>query len=940
MNAVTKATSLAVVIALGLALAARAVEPPKPAPRKGNNAAGAAEPYRPMEHATEQWRGSTYWTAGGWARAGRDWQHPELTTASVRRFDVPTDGAITIAGRLAKADTGGDGVAVEIRLDDKTVWSNQLAAADKDGVEVKLPLTVQRGQVLRFVVSARQSIAYDATQWDPVIRYAGGEQYQASQAFGDRQGQAGWSYESLAVAPVPGAAPAAPATAALPDIKGLDLPALVELEWKREDGITDDPATVARAVERHLAGARALLADLRAGRPASFLAAEAAAVEQLGAAPRTVESYAALRRLKRRIVFANPLLNFGPLLFVKRAPPNYSHLVMQYFGWRQRPGGGLFVLDEPGKSLKTREILPAEFAKGNVLEPSLSFDGRRIVFSWVDLSGATHDGNPEGADNKYFHLYTVNVDGTGLKQITSGPYDDLMPTWLPDGGIAFCSTRRKGYSRCFGGSFGRRWHVYTLHRVEADGSRLTRLSEHDTNEWFPTPMPAGNLLYARWDYIDRDAVTHQNLWLTRPDGSNPLALWGNATPNPHCAFQAKPVPGTTKIAFIASAHHSITAGSLVLLDPSVDANSAQALTRLTPAVRFPESESRAINEWYNSPWPLAEKYYLISYSPVPLVWEPKPNPPAGLGLYVLDAFGNRELLYRDPDLGSTCPIPLAARPAPPVLPSQVQTNAPTGQMVLSDVYQGLGDVPRGTIKALRVVQIFPKTTHLRDKPAMGCAGEENARAILGTVPVEADGSTYFEVPAKKPILFHALTADGTAYQIMRTLTYVQPGERVACIGCHENRRHAAPLAQPLAVRRSPSVIEPGPLGGVPFSYARFVQPVLDRRCIGCHGKDKTEKGVDLTGAPGAKGFTKSYESLTKDAKLVPRYAARNGVQITPPGGANSARGSGLLKLLRAGHHDVKLTDDDWHRLAAWLDLNAVFRGSCDPGDPLAMPTIQ
>jgi hypothetical protein len=906
--------------------------------------AATAEPYRLMEHSAQQWRGSTFWTAGGWARVGRDWQHPELNTASVRRFELPADGAITIAGRVAKADAGGgDGVAVEIRLDDTTVWSNQLAATDLKGVEVSLPLTVRRGQVLRFIVTAQGSIAYDSTQWDPVIRHAGGEPYQASKAFGDRQGQGGWWYESMPVTVAPGKAPPAPpapAVAVLPDIKGLDLPALTELEWKREDVITDDPASYARAIERHLAGARALLANLRAGRDAPFLAAEAATLEQLAAAPRTDASYWALRRLKRRILFANPLLNFGPLLFVKRAPPNYSHLVMQYFGWRQRPGGGLFVLEEPGKSLKAREILPAEFARGNVLEPSLSFDGRRIVFSWVDLSAAAYDGNPEGADDKYFHLYTVNTDGTGLKQITSGPYDDLMPSWLPDGGIAFCSTRRKGYARCFGGAFGRRWHVYTLHRVEADGSRLTRLSEHDTNEWFPTPTADGNLLYARWDYIDRDAVTHQNLWLTRPDGSNPLALWGNATPNPHCAFQAKPVPGTAKIAFIASAHHSITAGSLVLLDPAVDPNAPQALTRLTPAVRFPESESRSIAEWYCSPWPLAEKYYLLSYSPLPLVWEPQPNPAAGLGLYVLDAFGNRELLYRDPDLGSTCPIPLAARPLPPVLPAQAQPNAPTGQMVLSDVYQGLGDVPRGTIKQLRIVQIFPKTTPNANQPAIGCAGEENARAILGTVPVEADGSACFEAPANKPILFHALTADGAAYQVMRTLTYVQPGERVACVGCHENRRHAASFARPLALRRSPSAIEPGPLGGVPFSYARFVQPVLDRHCIACHGKAKTEKGVDLTGAPGAKGFTRSYESLTRNAQLVPRYAARNGVQTTPPGGANSARGSGLLKLLRAGHHDVKLTDDDWRRLAAWLDLNAVFRGSCDPGDALAMPAIQ
>ncbi len=142
-----------------------------------------------------------------------------------------------------------------------------------------------------------------------------------------------------------------------------------------------------------------------------------------------------------------------------------------------------------------------------------------------------------------------------------------MPAWLPDGGIVFCSTRRRGYARCFGPQFSPRWHVYTLHRVQPDGSNLRTLSYHDTNEWFPTVAHNGLIVYARWDYIDRDAVTHQNLWATRPDGTNPVALWGNATPKPHCTFQAQPVPGSHKFLATASAHHSITAGSIVLVDP-------------------------------------------------------------------------------------------------------------------------------------------------------------------------------------------------------------------------------------------------------------------------------------------------------------------------------------------------------------------------------------
>ena len=167
-----------------------------------------------------------------------------------------------------------------------------------------------------------------------------------------------------------------------------------------------------------------------------------------------------------------------------------------------------------------------------------------------------------------------------------------MPCWLPDGGIAFSSTRRRGYARCFGGQFSQRWHVYTLHRMNDDGTAMRLLSAHDTNEWFPTVSNTGHILYSRWDYIDRDAVTHQNLWAMRPDGTNPIAVWGNATSSPHCSFQAQAIPDSGKIVFTASAHHSITGGSLAILDPGVSDNGHEAITRLTPEIPFPEAESQ------------------------------------------------------------------------------------------------------------------------------------------------------------------------------------------------------------------------------------------------------------------------------------------------------------------------------------------------------------
>ncbi|MBM4000254.1 MAG: hypothetical protein FJ297_12095 [Planctomycetes bacterium] len=752
----------------------------------------------------------------------------------------------------------------------------------------------------------------------------------------------------------------------------IDFWTMVLDDWRRQDKL-DGPTSGAprEAARRHAGSARRLLTELRVRNGSDFLADEERRLEELEQRAAAEGSgteanrglYLAIRWLKRRIALANPLLN-GPVVFCKNAPTSYSHQVMQYYGWRARPGGSLFVLEHPGHSLRTRDILDGRLQHGSILEPRLSYDARRIVFSFVDCPRLDYD--PDTLDNSvdeaFYHVYEVGVDGTGFRQLTEGPYDDVMPTYLPDGGIAFCSSRRKGHSRCFGGQFSGRWQVYTLHRMDADGSNIRTLSYHDTNEWFPAVSNDGAILYSRWDYIDRDAVTHQNLWSTRIDGTNPVAVWGNATESPHCTFQIQPIPGSSKIAFTASAHHSITAGSIVVVDPARGDDGEQALRRITPEVPFPEAEGMDLREYYTAPSPLSEDFFLVAHSDKPLVFEPGANDPAALGIYLLDAFGNREFLYRDPNIGSTNPCLLQPRDMPPVVTSGLANDAPdTGVMTVVDVYEGLGDVPRGTIKELRIIQIFPKTTHVANAPLIGMAGEENARAILGTVPIEADGSAHFIVPARKPILFQTLDQDGFAYQTMRSLTYVQPGERTSCVGCHESRMIAPTRVDALAARRAPSIIEPGELGGRPFSFVEIVQPVLDRHCVACHDGESPDGGIDLTATPHG-GFTRSYVALCGDRNfsgggtnpvnaaeaLVPRFGARNRIQTTPPGGMYGALGSRLIKILKVGHHDVRLTDGEYRRLAAWIDCNAVFYGVYHPddqarqlrGEVFGMPDVQ
>lgn len=677
-------------------------------------------------------------------------------------------------------------------------------------------------------------------------------------------------------------------------VRGLpaDLWALVAEDWLMGDGNPASATALLAASQDHLGRCMAM------GGAHNAKALQSKARELLRSLPavplsdaETERIYVRVRRLKRELLLTRPEMDFDTLLFTKRTPTSYSHLVMQYYGWRARAGGGLFVLDSPGYSSEARDILAGRMERGSVLQPCLDWDGERIAFSYVARADRrfSPDQVRNGEDDAFYHLWTVNPDGTGLQQRTSGPYEDLMPAWLPDGDIMFCSTRRKGYARCFGPSGGGRWNTYTLHRFSINDGAITQCSCNDVSEWFPVVGHDGLVYFSRWDYIDRDAVTHQNLWSARPDGTNPVAVWGNAVPNPHCTFQARPIPGSRKFLFVASAHHSITAGSLAILDPNVGANAMEAIQRITPEIPFPESESRAITEYYAAPWPLAEDLFLTAYSPHPLVWEPGGNRRDALGIYLMDLAGNRELLYRDPGIGCTNPTPLRPRRRPPILASACDPGLGNeGEFMVADVYEGLrGIAARGEVKELRVMQLFPKTTPLHNDQPVGLAGEENARAVLGSVPVREDGSAYFRAPARKPLLFQLLDAEGRAVKTMRSLTYLQPGERVYCVGCHESPGTAPPAGGlPAATQRPPSRLAPGPFEGEPFSYMRVVQPILDEHCVACHGASSPSADLDLTGMPD-RGFVKSYWSLLNDADrlraargmdspaLVPRYAARN-----------------------------------------------------------------
>ena len=742
---------------------------------------------------------------------------------------------------------------------------------------------------------------------------------------------------------------------------GESLDRLVAEDWAAQERRLDRSPTDVEAIRSVHSRAKALLNHLVAMPHPPDLAAERAKLdslarsvsqaEQLDAADR-LALYQQIRSLARGAAMKNPLLAGKRIAFMKRRRfvCQMLHEYLGYFyDYGDISGGGVYVLDKPGESLDIRNVIRDSLPKGNFTTLALSYDAKTLYFGFAERAPVKPDYySPE---RRCFHIWAVNADGTNLRQLTSGCHDDFDPCPLPDGGIAFMSTRRGGFGRCHNP-----WEplpAYTLHRMDADGGNVRTLSFHETNEWHPSVLNDGRVLYSRWDYVDRSAANYHGLWVANPDGTNPAVIFGNYTQRINACYQGKAIPGSRRIAFIAGAHHADVGGSLVLVDPDncrLDPVTAEdrfeSIEELTPEVCFPEGVGWP-GSYFHSPWPLSEDCFLVAFSFKPLPgMGPNVKDDNYTGLYYFDRFGNLELLYADPDFSCMYPIPLEPRPTPPVVSSSLESGlADEGEFILTNVRESFFPLPESRpIRSLRIFQVLPKTsTHVANQPRIGHANAESARMLLGTVPVEKDGSAYFRAPARKPLYFQAVDAKGRAVQTMRSVTYLQPGERRSCVGCHESPGTASP-ARPdlLALRREPSAIEPGPQGTLPLSYPLLVQPILDRHCIRCHDGSEGELKAPpvLTGEP-AGTFTRSYQSLKPFVRWY-EWGDKTIREIGTEPGRSGADESRLLKVIADKTHarHVTLSPEDDLCLTLWLDANVPFYGTYEKETQLAQQTGQ
>jgi hypothetical protein len=601
------------------------------------------------------------------------------------------------------------------------------------------------------------------------------------------------------------------------------------------------------------------------------------------------------------------LLDLGVRDIVFAVRPIYEdgHYYANFGHWSLKPGQMMHAPN--GGKLCRLDVAAGTVAAllddpmGNVRDPTVHYDGKRILFSY--RKGGT----------KHYHLYEIGADGSGLKQLTDGDFDDIEPTYLPDGGILFPSSRCNRFVAC--------WYtpVALLHRCDANGRNIQALTCNVVHDNTPAVLPDGRILYTRWEYVDRAPQKYHGLWTMNPDGTGQMVYFGNSSDNPWVLMiDGQAVPGTDEVVAIFSPRHGNREheGHVTIVRPNAGPDSASAARQISPPVKI-------AGGWmggpvgFRDPWPVSADWFLAAKAK---------------SLVLLNRDGRCQEIHAAGELLHE-PRPLVPRPRERTIPPRSDFRQRTGRLVLADAAVGrnMGDVRPGEVRRLLVLEQLPKPVNFSGvQQTMSMDGTFTLKRILGTVPVEADGSAYFEAPALRSLYFAAQDAAGRTVKRMQSFCTVMPGEALSCVGCHERREHSAAVkGNLLATRRPPSPIEP--LAGVPdvLDYPRDVQPILDRHCLKCHSAEKAAGRVVLTGDHN-EWFSQSFYTLFARDQVSDSWGyAEDGNHEARKFGSPA---SALMKKVTPDvqgktHHDVKLLPAEVRLLQLWIDTGATYPGT-------------
>ena len=591
------------------------------------------------------------------------------------------------------------------------------------------------------------------------------------------------------------------------------------------------------------------------------------------------------------------------IVFAVHSMYSDGHYYANFGHWSTNPDRMMYG---PGGSrlcklnLRTKKLtVLLDDPEGSVRDSRVHYDGRKILFSY--RKGGT----------KHFHLYEVNTDATNLTQLTSGPWDDIEPAYLPDGGIVFPSSRCNRFVAC--------WYtpVALLYRMDSDGGNIRPLTSGLVHENTPAVLPDGRVMYTRWEYVDRSVLRFHGLWTMNPDGTNQTILFGNSQPPGRWVvmIDGMPIPGASEVVAIFSPRHGNRehAGNVMIVDPDAGPNDAARARQVSPEVQM-EHGWMGGQGGFRDPYPLSEDCFLVARNK---------------SLLILDGKGSTQEVYQAEDLLHD-PRVIRPRRREGLIRPRSDLKESTGRLVLSSLYHGrdMQGVKPGAIKKLLVLEQLVKPINFGGvQQAFSMDGTYTIKRILGTVPVEPDGSAYLEVPALRSLFFVSLDEQGTAVKRMLSFLTVMPGETLGCVGCHEKRTDTTRLSRngiPMAMSRPPSQVEP--FHGIPqmLDYPRDIQPILDKHCVECHSSEKPEGRVVLTGDYN-EWFTQSYYSLFSSRQVSDVWGYDELGNYSPYNLGSSA--SALMKKIDGSHYEAKLSALEQRLVQLWIDTGAAYAGT-------------
>ncbi len=649
-----------------------------------------------------------------------------------------------------------------------------------------------------------------------------------------------------------------------------------------------------------------------------------------------------LRALQSEALLANPLLDFERLLLIRRKSNSPTlGLPMNWQGNGSLPRTGfddeLAVLSPlpSGEQLTTLYKPQSGSFIGDV---DLHFSGNRLLFSSI------------GSNNRW-QVHELTLADLQIRQVTRGEESDVDnydACYLPSSDIIFSSTACFQGVPCVTGSD----HVANLCVMNDRGEQVRRLTFDQDHDWCPTVLENGRVLYLRWEYSDIPHFASRLLFQMNPDGTEQAEFYGSNSYWPNSMFYARPIPGhSTKFVAVISGHHDVPRmGELVLFDTAKGHQEADGVVqripgygkRVEPIIR--DDLVKASWPKFLHPWPLNDKYFIVSA---------QPTAESNWGIYLVDVFDNMLLLKESPGEALLEPIPLRPTTQPPAIPSRVQEERTDASVYMDDVYAGpgLAGVPRGTVKKLRLFTYhFAYHGMGGQVNRVGLDGPWDVKQVIGTVPVEEDGSAAFQIPANTPISVQPLDAEGKAMQLMRSWFVGMPGERVSCVGCHVGHHRSPANKTTLALDKPLAEVTSWYGATRGFSFDREVQPVLDQYCIRCHNGQPQQDGKLLPDLrrqaaihPVAAGdhynhgtkFSPSYLALRR---FVRSPTIESDMHLLTPleFHADTTR---LIQMLRKGHHAVRLDEEAWDRLVTWIDLGTPAHGTWREivGDELVLP---